>query len=163
VDIAFGRVAQCLSVGGLDPLEVAVRVGLRLTETGVAGDWEARCPGATLRLGSLLLDGAARLRVEGRAVPVWGEAGACVTCARGVASDDWLTTAELVPRIPSTGSRRAIHLLGASALPPADGGAGGFDGVRPVASIDPPTLATYRRAFALLRAAAPQYVAWVER
>lgn len=163
-DIAFGRIEQALTVGGLNVCEVATRVGLRLTETGTEGAWEAEVPVMTAQVGGLMLEAIERVQVDGspkrRTVTVRRSDGTAVTCRRQGAGQ-W--EAPGAPRLAVVGVRRSIHLLAASQLPSADGGPQGFDGVQPVASIDDSMVQTFQRAFEILREGAPDYLSWVER
>jgi HEXXH motif-containing protein len=164
-DPAFSRAQLALTTAALDPREVAVRLALRLTETGCPGAWSARIAPTTLRLGGLLLPGVERVQVEGQgwppAVTVCGENGASVQCVRREPTGQW--AAEGVEPLPSVGVTGSTFLLGASAPLAGDGGQQGFEGVQAVDSIDPAMIQRFREAFGLLAAGGPDYLRWVER
>jgi hypothetical protein len=164
-DIAFGRAQLALSSAALNPAEVASRLALRLTEIGWAGEWQARIVPSTLRLGGLILPRTERLRVERDGVragiSVRAQNGGSIECRRAEPTGEWM--ADGVEKLPSVGFSRSIHLLGASGLPPADGGEQGFEGVVPIESIDPPIIDAFRAALELLATSAGEYGAWIER
>jgi HEXXH motif-containing protein len=164
-DLAFGRVQLALTSGALDPREVAVRVALRLTETGVEGAWRGVIPPSTLRLGHLILPGIESVEVKCAAgrlgATVRAQNGTTVECGRREATGEWV--ADGVASLPLIGVTRSIYLLGASGLPPADGGEQGFEGVEPVQSIDTATIKGFQGAFEILADGVTNYLGWIER
>jgi len=164
-DLAFGRAQLALTSSSFDPGEVAVRIALRLTETGVEGTWRGAIAPSTLRLGRLILPEIERVQVDwvgGQPdVRVHASNGATMTCARRAGTGDWVATG--VSSLPSVGVTRSVYLFGPSPLPPADGGAQCFEGVDPVEMIDAPMTVALQEAFTVLAEGATEYLRWVER
>lgn len=164
-DVAFGRLEWLLALGGLDASEVAVRVALRLVETGASGVWDADVPAMTARLGGNVLEKFVHVDVQrssnGPIVRARRCDGPDLTCSWRQGANAW--DAPGASKLASVGVRRPIDLLASSSLPPASDDPQGFEGVRPVRSIDATTVRTFARAFEILREVGADYLDWVER
>jgi HEXXH motif-containing protein len=162
-DPAFGRAELALTNGALDPREVAVRLALRLTETGREDAWCGVIAPSTFRLGRLILPGAESIQVDcnGGELRVTGRAtNGTFECVRQQATGEWI--ADGLECLPSVGLERSITLLGASAPIAGDGGEQGFEGVEPVGSFDTAMIQKFQEAFDAVAVGATEYSRWIE-
>ncbi|MEY2441150.1 MAG: hypothetical protein QOJ46_576 [bacterium] len=161
-DPAFGRAQEALSSGRLDPIEVSVRLALRLTEMGSTAHWNSGVTATTFRLGSLVLADVDEISVSegGTCVRARTSGGRRLQCVRDATTGRW-TSAD-APALHTVGPSGAIALLDAAALPSGASEEPMFDDIDPLASIPVSMLQTIDAALDVLAASAPDYLAWVE-
>lgn len=163
-DLAFGRLELLVQGGRLDPLEVAARLGLRLTETGATASWEVDLSrlsySVPLRLGDRLVL-AAGVRSDRGSVRFTTAAGALLTIAWDASARRW--TADEGERLPVLAAESStIALLHRGALPGMGERGQGFDDVWPATTIHPAVPGALKLGLEVLARSAPEHWRWVQ-
>jgi HEXXH motif-containing protein len=162
-DIAFGQARRAREIGRPSAREAAIRIALRLTETGRPGAWRADVSQlAGLRVGKQLLPSGTWLDVQdsGRERRVVIDRGG--DAATALRDDDGEWHAERCETLPGFGLPRAACLLPGHALPGGAEGTG-FVGVRPAAAIGDDAADGFTAGVRVVAEGAPEWLPWIGR
>ena len=165
-DISFGRAHLALKEGKLDPVEAAVKVGLRISNSGYPGRWWARMPITSVQLDNMAVEDVSHVDVKGdpaqSTIKFQLVDGAKVELRRD-GEGPWTQEGGGCSKLESVGKNRVIYLLSRRALPPDDRGGEIFRECQPVGTITFEMAKSFNDGFDVLEKNAPQYVPWVER
>ena len=160
-DPAFGR-AELALAGLVDPVDAAIRIALKITESGHPGGWRSRFSPTTMRLQHLLLIGVEEITVsdDTGALRVAARCGEeIVDCWRDEASGVWRSVK--APSVATFGLTRAMSLLCAGPEQPESlSEVAPVEGLPHVEDIDAAVVAHFQDSLALLEQVA--YSQWVE-
>lgn len=165
-DLSFGRAHLTLKENKLDPVEAALRVGLRIAMSKQRGKWQARVAPIPVQIDDRVIKNVEQIEVDSeseQAARITFELthGAQVSVRR--ASDGNIWTGDTGKPLESVGRSGTVYLLPRKALPSEERGGEIFKECQPVAMISPEMSKSFHDGFAVLEQNAPQYVPWVER
>jgi HEXXH motif-containing protein len=161
---SFGAAGLMVQRVPVDPLAIAIGIGLRLAETGCLGTWDVHVPGLTLLVGSTLLRGVEHLSID--------ESPTGTYVSVRLSTGRRIELASTTDRPEAGADVESLRALNGSAsiclLPDADvfrvgGKEYAFREVPVLGSINDETAASFDEGCNLLRDVAPTYGQWVER
>jgi hypothetical protein len=164
-DLSFGRAHLALKEGKLDPVEAAVRVGLRIANCGQSGAWKASISPMCVQLDDRFAEEVTSVEViseHGGACGIWLRlaSGHDLIWRRDRFGEPWSGDGG---RLESVGVNRPIYLLPQNALPAENHGGEIFKECQPVSEITADIVQSFQDGFNVLARNAPQYIPWVER
>ncbi len=162
-DLAFGQVGLALKDRRIDAVEAAVRMALRLAESGHPGRWAAAMAPTPLVFGGFLVEGVEAVEADvsaaGMAAVVLVPAKGSPVAVVGVPGDWSSRNAEA---LPGMGELARALLVPKGALP-RNPACSFFGECGAVSAVDEAAERTFRGSFQALGEAAPDYLAWVDR
>jgi hypothetical protein len=164
-DLAFGSAQLALKSGRLDPCETAVRLALRLTETGHRGSWRGTLPPSTIRIGSTLVQSTEEVQVDCVGaecrIRLGSSNGTQLNATLDTNKSSWLVNGG--ESLHSVGIWRSIYLLPGYALPDRGPDEELLEKSHAVSSVDAAMIETFAGGIRSVGRDAPGYLPWIER
>jgi hypothetical protein len=166
-DISFGRAQLALTELTINPVNIAVRLGLRIVENGYSGSWQADLSGIPVKIDRYVLEQVQHVNLsyisdqDSQTVGLRLIDGSLVELHHNLLDNTWAGISG--EDLPYVGRNRKIYLMTRKALPFEDRGCDIFEECNPVDTITADREKSFHDGFSVLEMNTPHYIPWIER